>query len=260
MKKFIFLTIFMVLILSLNSRADRRFFARSYTSYTLPAKALELEIWNTGKFGKDAGSFYRWQPRVEFEYGVTDRLTTSIYFNFDETRTKNNNYSSKSFSFTSTSLEFRYRLSEIGQYLVDPTLYGEIYFGGDKIKYEPKLFLTKRFQNFIGVINLNSEIERDIANQQTSSEFEITGGLAYEFNANFAAGIELRQHLKYSKIYDSKKAQAFFVGPTVNIQTEKFYFTINLITQINGTPAGNKNLDLINHEKYEIRTILGISL
>lgn len=260
MKKLIFLSSLLILLISLNALADRRYFARSYTSYTLPAKALELEIWNTGKIQKDAGYYYRWQPRVEFEYGLTDKLTTSIYFNFDETRSKNNSYPSKSFSFTATSFELRYRLFEIGEYFVDPTLYAEIYFGGDKIKYEPKIFLTKRFQNFIGVVNINSEIEKYVADQKTESKFEVTGGLAYEMNANFAAGIEFRQHFNFSNIYDVKKNQAFFVGPTLNIQTEKFYFTINFLTQVNGTPQASKNLDLIGHEKYEVRTILGIEL
>ncbi|MCX8057268.1 MAG: hypothetical protein N3F03_06665 [Ignavibacteria bacterium] len=260
MKKIIFVVIALNFIVSFNLHADRRYFARSYTSYTLPANALELEIWNTGKIGKDAGYFYRWQPRVEFEYGVTDRLTTSIYFNFDETRSKNNSYPSKSFSLSSTSYEIRYRLSEVGEYFVDPTLYAEVYYGGDKIKYEPKIFLTKRFNNFISVVNINSEIERYFADQKTESKFEVTGGVSYELNNNFAAGIEFRHHLNYTKIYETKKNQAFFIGPTLNIQTSKFYFTINFLAQINGTPQGDKNLDLIGHEKYELRSILGIEL
>lgn len=227
------------------SKADRRCFARSYTSYTIPAKALELEIWNTGKIEKDSGYFYRWQPRVEFEQGVTDKLTSAIYFNFDETRTSNNSYKSKSFSFSSVLLEMRYRLFEIGEYLIDPALYGEIYYGGDKIKYELKIFLSKRINEFIGVVNLISEIEKSIPNSSTELKFEITGGVAYEFNSSAAIGVEFRLHQNYKEIYEAKKNQDFFVGPTVNFQTEKFYLTINFLTQLTGTPSGNRNLDLI---------------
>lgn len=251
---------FFVFIFFNSSKADRRYFARSYTSYTIPAKALELEIWNTGKIEKDSGYFYRWQPRVEIEYGVTDKLTSAIYFNFDETRTQNNSYRSKSFSFSSVSFEMRYRLFEIGEYLIDPAIYGEIYYGGDKIKYEPKVFLSKRINEFIGVLNLVSEIEKSIPNSTNESKFEITGGIAYEFNSSAALGVEFRLHQNYKEIYEAKKNQAFFVGPTVNFQTEKFYLTINFLAQINGTLNGNRNLDLIGHEKYEVRTILGITL
>ncbi len=260
MRKFFFFLAILSFLTTSITKADRRYFARSYTSYTIPARALELEIWNTGKIQKDAGYFYKWQPRIEFEYGITDRLTTAIYFNFEETRSTNNSYESKSLSFTSTSYELRYRLFEIGEYFIDPTLYAEVYFGGDKIKYEPKIFLTKRFSNLIGVINLNSEIEKNIPTNQTKSEFEVTGGVAYELNANFALGLEFRNHLNFTKIFETRKNQAFYIGPTLNLQTEKFYFTINFLTQIAGTPSGNSNLDLIGHEKYEIRSILGIEL
>lgn len=260
MKKVIFLMLLAVLLTFQFSKADRRPFARSYTSYTLPAKALELELWNTGKFEKDSGYFYRWQPRIEFEYGVTDKLTAAIYFNFDETRTLNNSYRSKSFSFSSFSIDFRYRLFDIGEYFVDPAVYGEIYFGGDKVKYEPKVFLTKRVNDFIGVVNLVSEIERSIPTSTTESKFEVTGGVAYEMNSNYAFGFEFRLHQNYSKIYDTKKNQAFFVGPTISLQTERFYLTANFLTQVSGTPNRSSNLDLIGHEKYEFRTILGIYL
>ncbi len=69
-------------LFSTNINADTKFFARSYSAYTLPAKALEFEFWQTGRIGKGAGYYYRWQPRFEVEYGVTDRLTASMYFNF----------------------------------------------------------------------------------------------------------------------------------------------------------------------------------
>lgn len=109
-------------------------------------------------------------------------------------------------------------------------------------------------------MNLVSEIEKSIPNSTNESKFEITGGIAYEFNSSAALGVEFRLHQNYKEIYEAKKNQAFFVGPTVNFQTEKFYLTINFLAQINGTPNGNRNLDLIGHEKYEVRTILGITL
>lgn len=260
MKKLVISTLIFLLFNQILIRADRRYFARSYTSYTLPANALELEIWNTGKIGKDAGSYYRWLPRVEFEYGVTDKFTTAVYFNFDETRSKNNSHQSKSFSFVATSVEMRYRLFEIGEYFIDPALYSEIYFGGDKIKYEPKIFLTKRFQNLIGVMNINSEIEWNVPEHKKESKFELTGGLAFEMNANFSAGFEIRYHSNFSNFYEEKENQAFFAGPTLSIQTEKFYFTLNLLAQVSGIPKVSESLELVGHEKYEVRTILGIEL
>lgn len=260
MKETILLIVISIFLFANNSNADRRFFGRSYTSYTLPSKTLELEIWNTGKFGKDSGYFYRWQPRLEFEYGVTDNLTASMYFNFDETRTSQNTLPKKSLSFSSTSFEIKYRLFDVGKYFIDPMLYSEIYFGGDKVKFEPKIILTKRSSRVIGVVNINFEIEKDIPASLTESKFEVTSGLAYEVSANFALGVELRNHVNFQDIYSSKKNEALYIGPTINIQTERFYLTLNAIGQVYGNPSTSNGLELKGHEKYEFRTILGINL
>lgn len=240
--------------------ADKKYFARSYTSYTLPANALEFELWQTGRIGKGIGSYSRWQPRMEFEYGVTDRFTASMYLNFNEVKSSGNTIPSKPLSLSTTSLEFRYRLSNPEEYFVDPALYFELSYGGDKIEYEPKILLTKRFDKVVSVMNINSEIERNIAGDETESAFELTMGIAYELNKNFAMGLEFRNDRTYKGVYEKEENQASFVGPTISFQSDRFYLVVNFLAQVGGSPATNNNLELASHEKYEIRTILGIEL
>ena len=84
--------VFIALSLNNISYADRKYFARSYLAYTLPQRAMELEIWNTMRIGKTEGYYYRMQPRFELEYGATDRLTTSLYMNFDQRTASDNGY------------------------------------------------------------------------------------------------------------------------------------------------------------------------
>lgn len=258
--KYFPLILFLMLFIPNNLKADKKPFARSYTSYTLPARAFELEVWQTGILGKGMGNYSRWKPRIEFEYGITDRLTGSMYLNFNQINSSGNNFQSKPFSLTTTSFEFRYRLSNPSEYFVDPALYFELGYGGDVVKYEPKILLTKRFDDFITVINLNSEIERNIAESENESVFELTAGIAYEINNNISFGLEFRNDRKYKDIYSNELNQASYLGPTVSFQTEQFYFVINLLVQVEGSPASQSNLDLIGHEKYEVRTILGIEL
>ncbi len=256
------LVMFLLILLVISSplKADKKYFARSYTSYTLPARAFELEIWQTGRLSKGLGFYSRWQPRIEFEYGITDRFTGSMYLNFNEVKSSDNNFSSKPLSLSSTSLEFRYRLSNPEEWFVDPALYFELAYGGDHVEYEPKILLTKRFDRFVSVVNLNSEIEREIAESENESAFELTLGLAYELSNSFFVGVEFRNDRNYKEIYEKQLNQANFIGPTVGFQTERFYIVFNFIAQISGTPASNKNMDLIGHEKYELRTILGVEL
>jgi len=243
-----------------NSLADRRYFGWSYTAYTLPQGAFELEVWNTWSIGKEMGYYYQFQPRFEFEYGVLDRLTASLYFNFDQVKTEGNSFEPKSFTFNSTSIEFRYRFADQNEIFIDPALYFEFAYGGDEIEYEAKALLSKRINNLITVLNINGEIEREIIENETESKFEVTAGAMYEIIPSLALGIEFRNHREYEDIFEEEKYQASFLGPTINVQTKSFYLTMSFLPQISGSPVASGNLELIGHEKYQFRTILGIDL
>ncbi|MCK9425784.1 MAG: hypothetical protein M0Q21_07085 [Ignavibacteriaceae bacterium] len=227
---------------------------------TLPAKAFEFELWNTARIGKADGYFYRFQPRMEFEYGITDRLTTSFYMNFNSREIETSTISSKEFGFDGSAIELRYRLTELGELFVDPALYFELTYAGSEVEYESKIILSKRMGNIITALNVTCEIERDVIASKHKTSFELTGGIGYDITPTFAAGIEFKNHTNFDDIYGKKTNSALFVGPSVNLLTEKFYFTINFLAQVTGSPAVKSGLDLTGHEKYEIRTILGIEL
>lgn len=247
-------------LFSSESSADRRYFGWSYTAYTLPQGGFELEVWNTWSIGKEKGYYYQFLPRFEFEYGVLDRLTASLYFNFDQITAEDNSFQSKNFTFTSTSIELRYRFTEQNEIFIDPALYFEFAYGGNEIEYEAKALLSKRVNNFITVLNINSEIEREIIDSKTESILEITAGAMYEIIPSVALGIEFRNHREFEEIFKEEEYQASFLGPTINVQTNSFYLTMSFLPQISGSPATSGSLELIGHEKYEFRTILGIDL
>jgi len=261
MKKWFYSIVFLgVLLINNNSFADRRYFGWSYLAYTLPTQALEFEVWNTLSIEKETGYYYQTQPRFEFEYGVTDRLSASFYFNFNQIIAEDNSYEAKNFTFSSSSIELRYRLTNPNEIFIDPALYFEFAYGGDELEYEAKAIFSKRLENFIAVINFNGEIEREIIESKNESVFELTAGVMYDLSPNIAFGLEFRNHREYEGIYDDEEYQATFFGPTINIQTKSFYLTLNFLPQITGNPTTKGNLELIGHEKYEIRTILGIEL
>lgn len=261
MKKVILSCLFLVFfLLTTSSLADRRYFGRSYMANTLPAKAFEFEMWNTARIGKAEGFYYRFQPRMEFEYGITDRLTTSFYMNFNSTQIENSTTSSKQFEFDGTAVELRYRLSELGEYFVDPALYFELTYSGAEIDYESKLILSKRIGDIITALNITGEIGRDVVANKHETSFEITGGFGYDITPTFAASLEFKNHSNFDKINGGKVNSALFIGPSINLLTDKFYFTVNFLAQVIGSPTLKYGLDLAGHEKYEIRTIIGIEL
>lgn len=255
-----FIVIYLFVLFNNGIFADYKQFARSYTAYTLPANAIEFEFWQTGRIDKGFGYYYRWQPRFEVEYGVTDRLTTSMYFNFNEVKSSENTLASKPLSISTTSFEFRYRLSNPDEYFIDPALYFEFGYGGDKIFYEPKLIFSKRINKITAVLNIISEIERMPTKSETESKFELTAGVAYELSSNLSLGLEFRNHRNFEKIYKEELNQASYIGPTISFFTKNLYFVMNFMFQVSGNPATKNGFELIDHEKYEIRSILGVSL
>lgn len=261
MRRVSYFFIFIIFLFAVNNNyADRRYFGRSYLAYTLPSGAFEFELWNTGNIGRQSGFFYQFQPRFEFEYGITDRLSASLYFNFNQVTAEDNNISSKPLEFSSTSLELRYRLTNPGEIFVDPALYFEFAYGGESVEYESKVIFSKRFGDFLTAVNFNSEIEREITQSESESEFEITGGIAYDVSSGLAFGLELKHNRGYEGIYEKEEANATYLGPTVNLQTKSFYLTFNFLAQVTGSPSSKDGLDLIHHNRYEFRTILGIEL
>ena len=261
MKNMIFIPLFLLFfLLTSSSQADRRYFGRSYMANTLPAKAFEFELWNTARIGKAEGYYYRFQPRMEFEYGVTDRFTTALYMNFNSKQIENSTTSSKEFEFDGSAVELRYRLTELGEYFVDPAVYFEFTYAGSGIEYESKLILSKRIGNFITALNITGEIERNVIASKHEAKFEVTGGLGYDITPTFAVGFEFKNHSNFNKIYGRKENSALFIGPSINLLTEKFYLTFNFLAQVSGSPSTKNSLELKGHEKYEIRTILGVEL
>ena len=253
----------LLLVFIINSpvKADKKYFTTVYTSYTMPQRGFEIEVWNSAAIGKEFGNYSSWEPRVEFEYGITDRLTGSMYLNFSQAKSSGNNFDPEPFGLSTTSFELRYRLSNPNQWFVDPALYLEVGYGGDVVEYEPKILLTKQFDRFISAININSEIVRGIGNVENSSAFELTMGLAYEFSNEISAGLEFRHDRDYSNIYSNQEDQASFIGPVVSFQSDKLYFVMSFMAQFSGSTSGmNNNLDLTGHERYEFRTVLGIEL
>jgi len=256
-KQLFFLLIFLTIQ---NIYADRRYFGRSYLANTLPAKAFEFELWNTARVGRAEGYYYRFQPKMEFEYGITDKLTSSFFFNFNSQQTETKTVSTKEFSFDGMAMEFRYRLTDLGEYFVDPALYFEFNYSGAEVEYESKLILSKRTEKFVSALNFVSEIQRDVVGSSHASIFETTGGVAYDLTPGFSTGVEFKYHSSFVNIYGAKANSAIFLGPTVNILTDKFYFTINFLAQVSGSPSTQTGLELKGHEKYELRTIIGIEL
>src|SRR5258708_11286607 len=70
---------------ALSVSATERFFTYTYEPETMPQGAMEYEQWIGLRAGRNKtvgqDNYNKWEIREEFEYGVTDNYSLSIYLN-----------------------------------------------------------------------------------------------------------------------------------------------------------------------------------
>lgn len=237
--------------------ADQRFFTYTYEPKTLPKGAAELEQWATLRNGRDKGLYTRWDLRTEYEIGLTDRLTTAIYFNasnvyrhVDPTVPATNGL-----YFRGWSLEGKYQLLHPSADPLGVVLYGEVALDRREWEAEGKLILGKNVGRSIFAANGVFEQEwkatldpNGSATTETEQKWEITGAWAYRWG-NYALGGEVRSH---SVRAEGTTKSAFFVGPAVHASGQRGWATLTLLKQL--------TKEFSEHEKTEMRLIVGIHL
>lgn len=163
--------------------ADDRYFPFGYSYNTADQGERELELYT------DYNSANQLENQLEFEYGVTDRLTLGVYGIFEQLR-----------SFNGYKIESRYRLAEKGEWPLDTTLYLEFenpFAEGPTL--EGKLILEKSLGNWLVDANLIGE--KHLNDEPLA--FNGTLGAGYLFDDTYSAGLEAR--------YDEQK---LYAGPT----------------------------------------------
>jgi hypothetical protein len=161
-----------VLLAPHAARADRRYYGETYNAVTAPPGALDIELWSTltqPKTGSPDRQY--WRHQLELETGITSRWDIALYNVFDYVQ-------GDTLRYQATKVETRYRLSDYGEWFVDPVLYLELKKEWTEDKpyaAEGKLILGKD----IGPLNLS-------VNGLYEIEFIPGGGREHELG--YAAG------------------------------------------------------------------------
>ena len=249
--------------------ATERRFAYTYEPEVLPAGAAEFEQWVTLRAGRSdqAGkaNFTRWDIREEFEYGVTDRYSAALYLNgrHDSYKDTDTGVSTSEFKFRGVSLENRYMLWNPAERAVGLTLYLEPRYSGEEAALEQKIIIGQRHGDWKWALNLVHETEWNLHEHETEGELELDFGLSRQMARRWSLGCEFRVVSEIEE-YREWKHVALFLGTTVNYTCERWWATLAVQPQIygrnfDGNPDGNRNLVLDNHERVEVRLLIGIS-
>jgi hypothetical protein len=268
-------------------------FGYVYTTDTHQRGQREFEQWITRRHGQSNGEFDLWQLRSEFEYGVTDRLQTSLYLNYGAVNALHNRPDGstgpgafipdavdpgaryRDTFFESISNEWIYRVLSPYKDPIGLALYIEPSVGADKYELEGKLILQKNFfdDRLVWAANFSvaAEKERFHGEWEHEGETEFTTGLAYQFAPRWHAGAEYRRHTGYEgRGFSASKRNytASFFGPTLHYGSDRWWVTATYLRQIANAKAYNDEAqeDIVggrfygeHHERSEFRLKMGIA-
>jgi len=248
--------------LGLPAHASERRFAYTYQSLVLNAGEVELEPWTTYRYGRQ--DFYsRFDQRVEFEVGVTDRLQMAWYLNFKAVTADVGPQRQSTFDFGGVSWELKYKLLDPVADPVGLALYFEPGLGPDEAELEAKVIVDKRLGSVIGAINVVGEIEWEYGGEETEREvvLEFDVGVAYLLTRALSAGLELRVHNEFPE-GKGLEHSALFAGPALSYAGDKWWTTVTVLPQLASLTGGDDGsvLSLRGHERFEARVLFGFHL
>ncbi len=161
--------------------ADRRYYGETYDASTAPRGAFDVELWSTLLEPPGDSSGRRlWRHQVELETGITDRWDVALYNVMRQVGGDRPEYEA-------AKVETRLRLSDPGEWFVDPVLYLEV----------KKTFVDDRPFSVEEKVILAKDIGRTNVSLNVSAEQEIAGGdLALEWAGALGSSYEVAPWLR----------------------------------------------------------------
>jgi hypothetical protein len=256
----------MLLVGISQSSANERRFVYTYETSVLPPGSREIETWNTYRSGKNFFS-RRLDQRIEYEFGVSRDLMSSIYLNYGM-KTEDSNGDEPGGNSTSSyelgfSNEWKYKISDRVADPIGIGLYGEFTLVPGEVEIEGKLLFDKEFKDllfaFNGVVEQEWESEVDNGETKTARELKVEFdlGTSYLLTSRLSAGVEIRQH---NVIVDGEvEHSTLFAGPVISYAAEGWWATIAVQPQIKSF-KGSTTLDLAEYEKFQARLLFSFHI
>jgi len=248
----------------LPAGADERKFTYAYEAKTLPSGILEFEQWITFRTDKGEGEFRRFDLREEFEYGLTDRLTTALYLNFEYLRSDGvpGIDDESEFEFEGVSSEWKYRLTDALS-PVGLLAYGEVGVGDGEFEIEAKFVASREFGPLTVAYNLALEVEWEEEEEpsgekewERESQIAHSAGVSYRVGSGVNIGLEAVARQNFEGTFKETENHSYFIGPNVHVATPGWWATLTILKQVD--IKENSGLVLDDQEKYEVRLIFGI--
>jgi hypothetical protein len=244
------------------ARANDRHFTYTYESAVLPPGAKELELWVTPRLGRD--TFYsRFDNRLEFEVGLTNRLQTSIYLNLNSiTAADPTGARQTETEFAGVSSEWKYKVSDPVADALGFALYGEVTAATSELELETKLIFDKRVGPWLFGGNFVAEHEMEFQPGETEHELavELDLGVSYFVGENWTFGLEVRNTNAFPG-YEEWEHSALFAGPVLAYYTQSWWLALTVLPQLPALKKEGPGMRVLDeHEKFNARLLLSFHL
>jgi len=252
----------LVLSLSGLAEANERHFTYVYESATLPTSGREIEIWTTPRIGRE-DYYWRFDQRAEFEVGITDRLQTALYLNFEAISEETGDVMASEFAFGGVSSEWKYRFLDDVTDGLGLAAYIEGTGATHEWELEGKLILDKHFGDLLVAGNLvaEQEWERDMGETEGETGLDAIVGAAWAFTPGIHAGLEIQSH---NTIKDGEyEHSALFAGPCFSYATDGWWLALTILPQLpalHKEDSGGDSRVLDDHEKLNARLLFAFHL
>lgn len=259
----------LVLLAVLPAAANERHFTYTYETPVLPKGGAEIEPWTTVRIGREE-HYLRFDQRLEFELGVSNKLMTAWYLNFTGLSAVEEGAFVKEFEWKGVSNEWKLKLSDRVADPVGVGAYVEWGVGPDEIELEAKLLLDKQVGkvliagNLVGELELEMEPEVDADGEvEVELEPEIVVqadlGIAVLVSDHFSIGLEVRE----DNIIGGGEFEhaTIHAGPTLGFSQGKWWAAVSALPQVIAFgPGVEGGRELHDHEQVEARVLMGFHL
>ena len=241
----------------------------------------EISLTALGGFGREreepgSSHYSAWEAELEYEYGVTRNLTLSVGASVGYHDIENiaglEDISSGGFNGLSAELKYRFLSWEHAPFglsvSVEPEWSrfeddsGE---GADGFELSTKVMIDKELisEKLFGAVNILYAPEWTDGEEGTEKEstLEVSGALSWQVSSGVFLGGELRYLAGYEGLaFDQFEGGAFYAGPSLYVQLSKSaYIKAAYSYQIAGSsPESEGSLDLVGHERQQLKLNLGI--
>lgn len=202
------------------ARADRRYYAETYNAATAEPGGLDLELWSTLQQPPRQGGVQSWVHQLEVETGITDSWDVALYNVFQYQQ-------GDVLRYQALKVESRYRLSQPGEWFVDPVLYLEArkeFIEDEPWALEEKLIVAKDIRRLNLSLNLIAEQEL-IPGGGSELEWGYAAGASWEVTPAVRLGAESWGAWRRPAVGDSYQFTAY-AGPALALAASRTWLVL----------------------------------